>query len=163
MILSRFKFHIFILGSLVSFLTYQTIAAQETENKTLQNLLFDKEKILNPEDAFIMKGRLEKNKLILTWTIKENCYLYKNKFFIINQDSKKYLDFVLPSSNTITDEFFGEVEVFYNFVETFINIDLLSSRITVSYQGCNAQGYCYSPIQKTIEIKNKKIKKINKF
>lgn len=163
MILSRFKFHIFILGSLVSFLTYQTIAAQETENKTLENLLFDKEKILNPEDAFIMKARLEKNKLILTWTIRENCYLYKNKFFIFNQDSKKYLDFALPSSKAITDEFFGEVEVFYDFVETFIDIDLLSSRITVSYQGCNSQGYCYSPIQKNIEIRNKKIKKIDKI
>ena len=43
--------------------------------------------------------------------------------------------------------------MFYNFVETFINIDLLGTSIAVSYQGCNAQGYCYSPIQKNIEIK----------
>ncbi|MFL2705470.1 MAG: protein-disulfide reductase DsbD N-terminal domain-containing protein [Gammaproteobacteria bacterium] len=159
----NFKIHIFIVVFFISLLANQTITAQETENKTLENLLFEKEKILNPEDAFIMKGRLEENKLILTWVIKENCYLYKNKFFIFNKDSKKYLDFTLPSSNTITDEFFGEVEVFYNFVETFINIDLLSSSISVSYQGCNAQGYCYSPIQKTIEIKENKIKKINKI
>ena len=65
----NFKIHIFVVVFFISFLTQQTIAAQETENKTLENLLFEKEKILNPEDAFIMEGRLEKNKLILTWVI----------------------------------------------------------------------------------------------
>ena len=52
----------------------------------------------------------------------------------------------------INDIYFGDVDVFFNSVEKIITLNPESKFINITYQGCNAQGFCYPPVYKQIEI-----------
>ena len=112
-------------------------------------------KVLSGDEAFIFSAHIQDDEsIILTWTIKENCFLYKDKF-------KTYLDTDLVENQKIEGEairindiYFGNVDVFYNSViQTIDNTEDIGS-ILVVYQGCNEKGFCYPPITKEIQVDN---------
>ena len=112
-------------------------------------------KVLSGDEAFIFSAHMQDDEsIILTWTIKENCFLYKDKF-------KTYLDTDLVENKKIEGEairiddiYFGNVDVFFNSVrQTIDNTDDVSS-VKVVYQGCNEKGFCYPPISKEIQVDN---------
>ena len=112
-------------------------------------------KVLSGDEAFIFSAHIQDDEsIILTWTIKENCFLYKDKF-------KTYLDTDLVENKKIEGEairiddiYFGNVDVFFNSVrQTIDNTDDVSS-VKVVYQGCNEKGFCYPPISKEIQVDN---------
>ena len=110
-------------------------------------------KVLSGDEAFIFSAHMQDDEsIILTWTIKENCFLYKDKF-------KTYLDTDLVENKKIEGEairiddiYFGNVDVFFNSVrQTIDNTEDVSS-VKVVYQGCNEKGFCYPPISKEIQV-----------
>ena len=112
-------------------------------------------KVLSGDEAFIFSAHMQDDEsIILTWTIKENCFLYKDKF-------KTYLDTDLVENKKIEGEairindiYFGNVDVFYNSViQTIDNTEDIGS-VQVVYQGCNEKGFCYPPISKEIQVDN---------
>ena len=112
-------------------------------------------KALSGDEAFIFSAHIQDDEsIILTWTIKENCFLYKDKF-------KTYLDTDLVENQKmegeairINDIYFGNVDVFFNSVrQTIDNTEDVSS-VKVVYQGCNEKGFCYPPISKEIQVDN---------
>ena len=112
-------------------------------------------KVLSGDEAFIFSAHMQDDEsIILTWTIKENCFLYKDKF-------KTYLDTDLIENQKIEGEairindiYFGNVDVFFNSVrQTIDNTEDVSS-VKVVYQGCNEKGFCYPPISKEIQVDN---------
>ena len=112
-------------------------------------------KVLSGDEAFTFNALIQDDKsIILTWTIKENCFLYKDKF-------KTYLNRDLVEDQKIEGEaigindiYFGNVDVFYNSViQTIDKTEDLGS-IKVVYQGCNEKGFCYPPISKEIQVDN---------
>ena len=113
------------------------------------------EKVLSGDEAFIFSAQIQDDEsIILTWTIKENCFLYKDKF-------KTYLDTDLVENKKIEGEairiddiYFGNVDVFFNSVrQTIDNTEDVSS-VKVVYQGCNEKGFCYPPISKEVQVDN---------
>ena len=111
--------------------------------------------VLSSNEAFIFSAYIQDDEsIILTWTIKENCFLYKDKF-------KTYADTDLVEDQKIEGEairindiYFGNVDVFYNSViQTIDKTEDLGS-IKVVYQGCNEKGFCYPPISKEIQVDN---------
>ena len=111
--------------------------------------------VLSSDEAFIFSAYIQDDEsIILTWTIKENCFLYKDKF-------KTYTDTDLVEDQKIEGEairindiYFGNVDVFYNSViQTIDKTEDLDS-IKVVYQGCNEKGFCYPPISKEIQVDN---------
>ena len=112
-------------------------------------------KALSGDEAFIFSAHIQDDEsIILTWTIKENCFLYKDKF-------ETYLDTDLVENKKIEGEairiddiYFGNVDVFFNSVrQTIDNTEDVSS-VKVVYQGCNEKGFCYPPISKEIQVDN---------
>ena len=112
-------------------------------------------KVLSGDEAFIFSAHIQDDEsIILTWTIKENCFLYKDKF-------KTYLDTDLVENQIIEGEairindiYFGNVDVFFNSVrQTIDNTEDVSS-VKVVYQGCNEKGFCYPPISKEVQVDN---------
>lgn len=112
-------------------------------------------KVLSGDEAFIFSAHIQDDEsIILTWTIKENCFLYKDKF-------KTYLDTDLVENQKmegeairINDIYFGNVDVFYNSArQTIDNTEHVGS-VKVVYQGCNEKGFCYPPISKEIQVDN---------
>ena len=112
-------------------------------------------KVLSGDEAFIFSAHIQDDEsIILTWNIKENCFLYKDKF-------KTYLDSDLVENQKIEGEairindiYFGNVDVFYSSVIQTIDITEDIGSVQVVYQGCNDKGFCYPPISKEIQVDN---------
>ena len=112
-------------------------------------------KVLSGDEAFIFSAHIQDDEsIILTWTIRENCFLYKDKF-------KTYLDTDLVENQKmegeairINDIYFGNVDVFYNSVRQAIDNSEHVDSVKVVYQGCNEKGFCYPPISKEIQVDN---------
>ena len=113
--------------------------------------------VLDPRDAFRLSGGLKSPETVaLIFNIKERHYLYKSKFKIIPMpESIQIGDPIYPASETHTDEFFGETEIFRNkatILVPLINESIQQFRIKVTAQGCSDDGFCYLPFDQIVNI-----------
>ena len=113
------------------------------------------DKVLSGDEAFIFSAHIQDDEsIILTWTIKENCFLYKDKFKTFLNTNLVEDQKIEGEAVRINDIYFGNVDVFYNSViQTIEKTEDLGS-IKVVYQGCNEKGFCYPPIIKEIQVDN---------
>ena len=134
-----------------------SVHADSLPNSFIQEILKGPQDILPADESFKFSAFQEEDRIILTWELKENCFLYKDKFQInaLPEDILEISTLEVPI--LISDEYFGEVEVFYKKItKSFIHNPLLK-KITVKYQGCNAKGFCYPLITKQLILKNGEI------
>ena len=105
---------------------------------------------ISPSEAFKISIReVDKNHLEVKWDIAKGYYLYVGMFeFNINDSKTQITKINMPDGIKKTDEFFGDVDVFYNTTKADIYIDKLhsNSKLIVKYQGCADAGLCYPPI-----------------
>lgn len=94
------------------------------------------------------------DQLTVHWDIAPGYYLYLDKFtFAINGET-----FIpaLPEAQQHSDEFFGDVEVYYQQVTATITLPeaLQSGRasLEIQFQGCAEAGLCYPPQSKTLVL-----------
>ena len=160
---SRFKFHIYCYSLIVlNSIFMPTISAKEGFNKNVDMLLFQEEDIPHPDEVYRLHAAIVEQKTFLRWDIKPDSYLYLNKFSFFDKKLNTYLKASFPKGKILVDEYFGEVEVFFDAVEVVIDIGKeFEKEITVTYQGCNQKGYCYTPITKKLVIKKSGIKIYN--
>ena len=138
----------FVIVPIFAFASYSLPTESLLEKITNNN-------VLSGDEAFIFCAFIQNDEsIILTWTIKENCFLYKDKF-------KTYSDTDLVESQKIEGEairindiYFGNVDVYYNKVKQTIDKTEDLGSVKVVYQGCNEKGFCYPPISKEIQVDN---------
>ena len=138
----------FVIVPILAFASYSLPTESFLEKITNNN-------VLSGDEAFIFSAYTQDDeRIILTWTIKENCFLYKDKFETyadadLVQDKK-----IKGEAIRINDIYFGNVDVFYNkVIQTIEKTEDLGS-LKVVYQGCNEKGFCYPPISKEIQVDN---------
>ncbi len=95
----------------------------------------------------------------LLFQIKEGYYLYKDQFdaWTSRDGGRERVELLLPEGLKKTDEYFGEVNVFYTSLKvTLKNLPFGSdpSKVIVRYQGCADRGLCYPPVEKEINLEN---------
>jgi thiol:disulfide interchange protein DsbD len=113
------------------------------------------EKVLSGDEAFILSAQIQDDEsIILTWTIKENCFLYKDKFKTYSDTDLIENQKIEGEAIRINDIYFGNVDVFYNKVKQTIDKTEDLGSVKVVYQGCNEKGFCYPPISKEIQVDN---------
>ena len=97
------------------------------------------------------------NEVVVRLQISENYYLYKERFIFSSIDF--YIDDVnLPPAKVKNDEFFGLSEVYFNVMETTLQISPKisgnsSGILEVAYQGCWEGGVCYPLTRKYLQIR----------
>jgi thiol:disulfide interchange protein DsbD len=118
----------------------------------------DPSEILPPDEAFVIDGRVDgANQITLSWQIEPGYYLYSDKF-TFSTDSEIQLGTArMPAGEPHNDEHFGDVEVFYNYVEAEIPFsratpDALDVVIEASFQGCKVDSICYPVIVQSVEL-----------
>lgn len=86
-------------------------------------------------------------------------YLYKEKISasVVNSDVAQAGNISLPQGKMKTDEYFGEMEVFYGDVFGELPIaratpDAMTLELEVKYQGCAEDGICYPPVTKLMSV-----------
>ena len=163
MISSRLKFHIYC-SCLIAFnlIFMPTISAKDEFNKEVDQLFFIEDEIPHPDEVYKLHAAIVDQKTSIRWDIKSGSYLYLNKFTFFDEQLNTYLKASFPEGEILVDEYFGEVEVFFDVVEVILDIRKeFEKDITVTYQGCNQKGYCYTPITKKLVIKKSGIKIYN--
>ena len=118
------------------------------------------DEFLDPEVAFVMDARaLDNDTIVAQWRIHDGYYLYRDKFkFELRDETGAQLGApAMPPGTVKHDDYFGEMEVFYNFAEATIPVQRTASNdapitLDVWYQGCADAGLCYPPITKTVAL-----------
>lgn len=92
-------------------------------------------------------------RLMLQWVIAPEYYLYRHAFKAQASDSEGSITatLVVPDGLAKTDEFFGDVEVYYDALEAVVALERTTelAQIKVTYQGCADAGLCYPPETKS--------------
>jgi thiol:disulfide interchange protein DsbD len=98
------------------------------------------------EDVFIFSSSKEKNKLSLSWDIKDGYYLYLSSILI--ETDGLPVDHKIDEANILfhQDEFFGETKIIRDILRISLKDFDQISNSKIFYQGCSDKGFCY-PIQ----------------
>jgi thiol:disulfide interchange protein DsbD len=90
---------------------------------------------------------------LLQWLIAPDYYLYRHAFAVKARTNSQAIEIALaiPDGLAKTDEFFGDVEVYYGALDASVelaeSVELIE--LSVTYQGCADAGLCYPPETKT--------------
>lgn len=90
-----------------------------------------------------------RERIQLQFDIAPEYYLYRHRlsFELVGGDDR-ISEIHLPDGKAITDEFFGDVEVYYNSLSVQLDItpgDQPARQLRIGYQGCADAGLCYPP------------------
>ena len=121
----------------------------------------DSTEILPVDEAFRFGHIEEADRISLFWQVHPGHFLYRDKLSVdIDGESQEVS---LAEGRWCLDETFGRVRVLEGFVST--NIQLSQGRVSVYYQGCAAQGYCYPPQVKHLNSRKVRLipKKVGKW
>jgi thiol:disulfide interchange protein len=94
--------------------------------------------------------------IALSWELTPGVYLYRKSLSAENAFDGAALPLDLPMGENISDEFFGESEVYFE--RLVAHIPALKAapgtelELTLLYQGCMKDIYCYPPAQKTVKV-----------
>ncbi|MCW8846830.1 MAG: protein-disulfide reductase DsbD [Gammaproteobacteria bacterium] len=110
------------------------------------------EPFLPPDQAFRSSVQtIDQQTLAVVWTIAPGYYLYKDKLSVAPVTGEIQLGFPeLPAGEPMTDEYFGETEVYFEQVEIRLpfvrsNPEPLAIELELGFQGCAKDGICYPP------------------
>lgn len=113
---------------------------------SLSALAFDldqQQDFLHPDDAFQWSWSKTQGELQVQFQIEPGYYLYREQFSLTTAAGRE-LPLTTPPATTITDEFFGETDVYFDQVE-LTTAELPNGELTLRWQGCAEAGLCYPP------------------
>jgi thiol:disulfide interchange protein DsbD len=128
---------------------------------TAQGLLgpaSNQNQFLPVDEAFVLTAAPNGGEQIaLDWRVAPGYYLYRHRVSVKTPTPGFALgDISMPDGKQKTDEFFGDVEVYYDSLNVVVPVSrpTEASRldIAVSYQGCADAGLCYPPVTKIVAI-----------
>jgi len=99
---------------------------------------------------------LDERSVRLYWQIAPHYYLYRHRFAFNLEDDQGiiHLDSDMPAGLRHSDDYFGEVEVYYNSADITLTLQRDTRRATLSAtsQGCADAGLCYPPNKQFYEL-----------
>lgn len=109
------------------------------------------------DDAFrygVVDAR--RDRIQLQFDIAPEYYLYRHRlrFELLGGDDS-ITQVRMPDGKAITDEFFGDVEVYYNSLGVQLDIqpgDTPARQLRIEYQGCADAGLCYPPETRVLDL-----------
>ncbi|GAB57788.1 protein-disulfide reductase DsbD [Rheinheimera nanhaiensis] len=128
-----------------------TVQAQQSS--VLDSLLKPNDQFLPVEQAFVFDFVQQQGQLVVSWTIADGYYLYKDKIKLggiaVSFSHPSY-----PASMTIEDEFFGVTEVYFHQLTLRIPLTDISEDAVfkIQYMGCAEAGLCYPPVTKEVPL-----------
>ncbi|NRQ44583.1 protein-disulfide reductase DsbD [Rheinheimera sp. YQF-2] len=146
-------YKVFFLPFLIWFSLLALPPAQAQQNSVLNSLLQANDEFLPVEQAFVFDFVQQQDELLISWTIADGYYLYKDKLkfggIAVSFSHPSY-----PAAMTIEDEFFGVSEVYYHQLTLRIPLTDVSEDAVfkIQYMGCAEAGLCYPPVTKELPL-----------
>ncbi|MBK1734376.1 hypothetical protein CKO15_03560 [Halorhodospira abdelmalekii] len=103
------------------------------------------------EEAFPFQiEQIAENRLVATWQIAPDHYLYRHALdFSLEDGDNEITDVTIPEGEKHHDEFFGEVQIYRDFLQVHIETSQPlseSALLRAEFQGCNEpRALCYPP------------------
>ncbi|WP_397471192.1 protein-disulfide reductase DsbD, partial [Rheinheimera sp.] len=132
------------------------------QNSVLDSLLKPADSFLPVEQAFVFDFVQQQDELVVSWTIADGYYLYKDKIKLggiaVSFSHPSY-----PASMQIEDEYFGVSEVYFHQLTLRIPLTDISDDAVfkIQYMGCAEAGLCYPPVTKELPLLSNKNAKQN--
>ena len=117
---------------------------------------FEEPEFLPVDEAFVLTARVtEDGVLEADWRMPDGYYLYRHQFGFETRDGTTLGTPEVPAGLAKTDEFFGDVEVFYG--AATVRVPVLEAggdpfEVGIAYQGCADYGLCYPPERKWLRF-----------
>ena len=109
------------------------------------------QEILPVDEAFELQTLRSEGKIEVLWRIHPGHYLYRHRLAVSGSD--RLGEPKIPAGLAKTDEFFGDVEVYYDGLIVEVPVaGQKTEQITVEYQGCSEIGICYPPQKRQISL-----------
>lgn len=106
------------------------------------------------DQAFAFDFSQQGNKVKLSWVIADGYYMYRDKLkFSI--DGGELGEIALPQGKGHTDEYFGEQQVYYSFLEIPVAIKEAgeAAKLSVTFMGCAEGKLCFPPTTRDAQLK----------
>ena len=108
---------------------------------------------LSLEEAFpFYVSELSPGKYRINWVLAQGHYLYRHalQFSLLQTEGGDSLpvNYELPDGVQKTDQFFGQIEAYYNLLSIELNLTTVpepEAGLMIQYQGCAEWGFCYPP------------------
>ncbi len=115
---------------------------------------------LPPEQAFVFEAiASDGNTILMRFTPAKGYYLYRdrNSFRIDGTEGISAGTPKWPKGVAHRDEHFGEVTVYFDQVDVPLPVrrrvpDAAETTLTATFQGCQAEGICYPPMTRTVQV-----------
>lgn len=129
------------------------VPVQAQQSSVLDSLLKADDSFLPVEQAFVFDYVQKQDELVISWTIAEGYYLYKDKIKLggiaVSFSHPSY-----PASMQIEDEYFGVTNVYFHQLTLRIPLTDVSEDgvFKIQYMGCAEAGLCYPPVTKELPL-----------
>jgi len=105
---------------------------------------------LPADEAFMLDVRRDASGgIVAEWVIAPGYYLYREQFAASVDGEPVELE--IPAGQPKYDEFFGDVEVYYEQVRVAFPAPAAGT-LELGYQGCAEDGICYPPMKKALDL-----------
>jgi thioredoxin:protein disulfide reductase len=118
----------------------------------------NEDQFLPVDQAFVFTAFADGGeRVMLDWQIAPGYYLYRHRISAKTATPGFTLGAIaLPDGKKKTDEFFGDVEVYYDILSASLPVGRMDGvsalELSISYQGCADAGLCYPPVTKTVTV-----------
>lgn len=112
-----------------------------TEGSSLLAATSNADEFLPVEQAYVATLITIDDTTVIDWQIAPNYYLYQHAFEI-KADNQTLTPTYSNTGIERTDEYFGDVTVYYNSIQQTINA---TTQLSIRSQGCADAGLCYPP------------------
>lgn len=105
--------------------------------------------LLNVSEAFVPVSAIWRDGMVMiSIRVEPGHYLYRHTVTLEAPPGV----LTLPEGTPHHDEFFGDVMIFREWINTSIALPQAPETVTVSYQGCADVGVCYPPQTTTLPV-----------
>ena len=131
-------------------LAFLLLAPLFTQGQGLSGLVSESADFLPVDEAYRLEIEVVgPRELRLYWQIEDAYYLYQHRFKVKLEDATGLVATTFEYSPALdkTDEFFGDVRVYYTYADLRLLTDRVfgEARLAVTSQGCADAGLCYPP------------------
>lgn len=142
------KFLFLILSSVL--LLAPTVQAEGIFSSNKFDFLKNEPKLMPVDEAFVFDFKQEGERVKVSWVIAEGYYMYRDKLKF-EADGAILGEIQLPRGKAHTDDYFGEQEVYYSYVEIPVAIKEVSAEgtLNVTFMGCAEGKLCFPPTKRS--------------
>lgn len=134
------------------FLTPLTLSGNAFANSF--GFLKSEPELMPVDQAFAFDFKQEGNRVTLNWVIADGYYMYRDKLkFSVNGAELGTIE--LPKGKPHNDEYFGEQEVYYTYIDIPVGLKQADENgtLSVTFMGCAEGKLCYPPTKRDVTLK----------